>query len=118
MDRKPLRILIVEDSDDLRDALGKSLESLGHKVKEAGSGEAALEVALTNSFDLVISDVDMSDGTGPWLIQKLTEASNMVPVILMSGRVGAENIATSNGAKAFLAKPFKMSDLEDIIARL
>lgn len=83
------------------------LEAAGHDTREAGSGNEALAlVAAGEHFDVMLSDVSMPDGDGPFAAQQLRTLSPSTRVILMSGFQDRVDEATTAHADAFLAKPF------------
>src|SRR5688572_3006297 len=59
-----MRVLVVEDTDDVRELLKRMLETLGHEVSEAAGGRAALAVALKEQPDLILMDLSMPDVNG------------------------------------------------------
>ena len=113
-------ILVVDDEAPLRDFLRLLLEELGHRVLEATNGKHALEVARAELPDLVISDIMMPIMGGVELSHRLKGEIHKpphgasVPVILMS----AAGPAAAEGAPAdaFVAKPFDLDRIENLVA--
>ena len=66
-----LRILLVEDEEDVRACVHTLLESRGYDVKAVGTVQGALELGARHHFDLLIADVGLPDGTGRQLLFKL-----------------------------------------------
>jgi YesN/AraC family two-component response regulator len=89
------------------------LEDLGHKVYEAGSGEAALKVLRQNEIDLVITDQAMPRMTGLQLAQTIEEERPGLPVILATGY--AELPYGTQIAHPKLGKPFNELQLAKIL---
>lgn len=118
MGQDHLEIVLAEDDTDLRMVLGNFLRAEGHRVHSVGSGVAAFEILLRTPIDLVISDVDMPEGTGIWLLGKLREIEHIVPLILISGGACEPVSAQLAGASAFLAKPFGLLLLKETIEGL
>jgi signal transduction histidine kinase len=106
--RRP-RVLVVEDSPDLRRFIGELL-SPQYQLLEAEDGEAGLSVARQELPDLIVSDVMMPRMTGTELCRALKsdEALKGIPIILLTARVGPEAAleAYAEGANDFVAKPF------------
>ncbi|HET9929098.1 MAG TPA: ATP-binding protein, partial [Polyangiaceae bacterium] len=108
------RILIADDNADMRDYLSRVL-SARFQVRAVGTGDAALDAALEQRPDLVVSDVMMPGLDGFQLIAALRgrEETRTVPVILLSARAGEE--ARVDGLKAgaddYLVKPFSAREL-------
>ena len=117
-------IIIVDDSDALREMLASVLESKGHTVTQAVNGAAAMKVFEDQSFDLAVFDIYMPDADGLALLTHLRENGHDLPVVMMSGgRPGtpleqAVAIADAYGADAVLFKPFESHELVDAVDRL
>jgi two-component system cell cycle sensor histidine kinase/response regulator CckA len=80
-----LRVLVAEDQELVREVLAGLLRSLGHEVIAAADGQAALVLAGSTSFDLLLTDVSMPRLTGPALAQALRAQRPSLPVIYLSG---------------------------------
>src|SRR5207253_11307985 len=81
---RPLRILLVDDHQDTCIALERLLVRRGHLVAAAHNVRSAMEAAARNSFDLLISDIALPDGTGTELMTYL-RAMSPLPGIAISG---------------------------------
>ena len=117
----PATVLVVEDDAGQRRLAVGVLERLGHRVLEAGSAEEALALgAGLADVDLLVSDVVLAAIPGDELARRLRDAHRDLAVLLVSGTAGASIAAGIPGA-AFLAKPFRPSDLveqvSDLLAR-
>ena len=73
----PLRLRLVEDREATMMVLSKLLRTSGHRVTEARDVAEALAAEASESFDLVISDLGLPDGTGTELMQKLRATYNL-----------------------------------------
>jgi two-component system, chemotaxis family, CheB/CheR fusion protein len=84
---KSLRILLVEDSEDVLFLMKTELEGMGHTVITAENGDQGLTAAQTNAPDLLISDIRMPLKDGYELIRSLRSASTLsaIPAIAMTG---------------------------------
>jgi CheY-like chemotaxis protein len=113
------RILVVDDSEDLRELYRDVLEAAGYAVDVADGGVEAFIQARALRPDLVISDVVMPGMDGLHLLQKLRSdlPPPVPPVILCSGFDMTEGEALRRGALMFLRKPFDRGDLVDCVAR-
>ncbi|MHA3772576.1 PAS domain S-box protein [Verrucomicrobiota bacterium sgz303538] len=111
-----LRILLVEDHEPTRHTLARLLVRRGHDVASAGSVAAALELAGSRPFDLVISDIGLPDGSGHELMQTL-RAEHQLTGIALSGYGMVEDIQRSVAAGFFahLTKPVDISVLEHML---
>jgi two-component system cell cycle sensor histidine kinase/response regulator CckA len=107
------RILVVEDETLLRGLVARSLESSGHQVVSARHGREALELALAEPPDLVVTDVILPDLDGEQLVARLRERQPRLRVLLVSG-YEPERVAGATGEDdqtLFLAKPFTIAQL-------
>jgi two-component system cell cycle sensor histidine kinase/response regulator CckA len=106
-------ILLVEDEDSVRAFSARALRDRGYKVIEASSGEEALDIAKSEKFDLLITDVMMSKVDGPTLSKKLREKSKNLKTIFMSGYT--EDTFRQDVDKYtnihFIQKPFTLENL-------
>jgi two-component system, chemotaxis family, chemotaxis protein CheY len=115
-------ILIVEDSATTR-ALIKAVvdEMEDFTIVEAGSGFEALKLLPTQEFNLVITDVNMPDINGLELISfiKNNPRYNHIPLIIVSTERSEEDKkrGLSLGAIAYVTKPFKAHELQEVIKR-
>ena len=117
--RRPLRILLVDDDDDTRNSLVELLARRGYQVRGADGVEAALRAASSASFDLLISDIELLDGTGLQLVQTL-RSIHPVPAIALSGMGSFDDLELSRAAgfDLHLMKPIDMPELEEAIERV
>jgi CheY-like chemotaxis protein len=80
------RFLVIDDEDNIRQALTGSLQTrFDAVVTQATSGNEAIALLKDNSFDLVISDVSMPDGTGLDVLKFLMEINSKTPLIFFTG---------------------------------
>src|SRR5438105_1660282 len=116
---RPLRILLVDDHQDTCVALERLLVRRGHLVAAAHNVRSAMETAARNSFDLLISDIALPDGTGTELMTYL-HAISRIPGIAISGFGMSGDIEKSieAGLAEHLVKPVKMENLEAAIDRV
>jgi CheY-like chemotaxis protein len=113
----PLRILIVEDHIDTRVLLRALLEALGHVVTEAISVADGLRKIAVADFDVLISDINLGDGTG-WDLMASAPLHPRVLAIAFSGLCSSADMARSNAAgfHHHLVKPRDLEALEYILA--
>ncbi|MBA2242014.1 MAG: response regulator [Chthoniobacterales bacterium] len=110
------RLLVVEDHQPTLDVLARLLRKQGHQVDTASSVEAALALAATHVFDLVISDIGLPDGNGVDLMIQLTRDYGLRGIAL-SGYGMDEDIARTKNAGflAHLVKPIDFERLNRVI---
>jgi two-component system cell cycle sensor histidine kinase/response regulator CckA len=114
--RAAVRLLLVEDTDAVRQTLTGMLEWHGFSVTAASTAEEALEFARTLRFDLLLTDVALPGHSGPELATRFREVSPGTPVIFMSG-YSANSIDPRDldTPRSFLQKPFPVQVLVDRI---
>src|SRR5258708_10141152 len=117
--RQALKILLVDDHHDTCAALEKLLARRGHLVAVSHDVCSAMDAAVRNKFDLLISDIALPDGTGMDLMMQLRAIAN-VPGIAISGFGNNGDIARSlqAGFSEHLIKPIKLDNLEAAIERV
>jgi CheY-like chemotaxis protein len=107
-------VLLAEDDEELRRLMVQVLGRNGYGVVEAESAEQALTLAASSSFDILVSDVVMNALSGPELARVLQNEDPSLRVLLTSGTADASVLSDLvPGTAAFLAKPFKPSQLID-----
>jgi EAL domain-containing protein (putative c-di-GMP-specific phosphodiesterase class I) len=106
-------ILLVEDDDALLRIQERVLVRNGFRVVAASSGQAALSALGEQSFDLVLSDIDMPGVNGLALLERLRRIDLDVPVVLVTGSPSMESAlsAIENGALKYLVKPVSLEAL-------
>ena len=110
-----LRVLVVDDDDDLRLLVATRMERHGHEVLTARNGNEALAMARAAKPDVAILDVMMPELDGFAVTRELRadERTKDMTVVILSGRAGAADreFALRSGADDYLLKPFDPKDL-------
>ena len=106
------RILIVEDDDDVQKVLSEYLCSSGYSILTAASAELARQLLATEAIDLALIDCLMSGEHGNSLAEYASRLG--IPAILTSGDPHFLDIL-SEGSFPFLAKPFRLTALDELI---
>jgi two-component system response regulator GlrR len=116
VDAKP-RILLVDDEPGLLRIFHTALKIYGYEVAGCTSAAEALERLGQETFDLVLSDVNMPKCGGLELLQMIRKLHPMLPVIVMTGRPSpeVERKALEHGAQGFLVKPIMPANLRAAI---
>ncbi len=112
------KVLVVDDDEIQREVTSRLLTRLNYTVVTADSGEAAVEMVQSESFDLVLLDMIMPDGIdGTETYRRILETNADQRAIIMSGFAESERvqIALELGASMFLKKPLKLSTLSSAI---
>lgn len=113
----PAKVLIVDDSNTVREEVLIALSGLGVEVQEAGDGFEALQVIQSESFDCVICDVNMPRMGGIELVAEIKADPEFaaLPFLMLTTEGAKEAIleAKKAGACAWMVKPFE----NDMLAR-
>lgn len=118
-----MRLLVVDDSELILKLATMALERVaGWEVRTAGSGAEALEAARAEAPGAILLDVVMPGMDGPATLQALSESETTrdIPVILVTARDSAEDIARFErlGAIGVIAKPFRVEALAQQVGEL
>lgn len=110
------RILIVDDSPDVRLALATILEDTGHEIVEAEDGDQVFDLAVAQNPDLVLLDVMMRrvNGFDALATLKADTRTNPIPVIMVTAKGRPEDLAMARslGAVEYITKPWADGDVE------
>ena len=110
------RILVVDDSPDVRLALATILEDAGHDVVEAEDGDQVFDLAIAEHPDLVLLDVMMPrvNGFDALATLKADTRTNPIPVIMVTAKGRPEDMAMARslGAVEYITKPWADGDVE------
>lgn len=121
MQQQAKKILVVDDDQDILDALRFLLEYGGYEVKTTEKGEYAENLRDTNGGlpDVIILDVLLSGKDGRLICQKLKnqEDTKHIPIIMISAHPNARQSVAAVGADDFLAKPFDMDVILEKVAK-
>lgn len=114
-----MRILVVDDDEQLRTIIARMLEIRGHSVAQACAGSQAIQMIRREPPDVVLTDLVMPFQDGLAVIMMLRKELPTVPAIAMSGGLMHAsvylNLAKKLGARAVLAKPFTSQELYDAL---
>jgi DNA-binding NtrC family response regulator len=107
------KILVIDDQDGMRRSLVILLRKEGYSVEEAENGDRAIAHLDSGHFDLVITDLKMSPGTGLDVLYYVLERHPQTDVIIMTGygTVDSAVLAMKLGAFDYIAKPFKNEEI-------
>jgi len=109
-------VLVIEDHDDSRDALGQIMEAHGAKVSGARDGAEGLALACLNPPDVILCDLVMPQMDGFGLLRRLRQVAALreTPVIAISG-LGTESDRARTLAAGFVAHLLKPVDFETMV---
>ncbi len=112
-----MRVLLIEDEDDLRAAIARRLRAVGHAVDEAGTLLDAEDLYAAHDYGCVLLDRTLPDGDGVGLLEDWRRMGATTPVLVLTARdaVKARIEGLEAGADDYLVKPFAM---EELLARM
>ena len=113
-----ISVLIVEDDENIRDFLREVLDD--YELNIASDGDEAIEQIKTNDFNLVITDLRMPTISGEEVIRFIKENKPEIKIIVISGysSLYAVSQSVTNGASAFLSKPFSIKELMETVNKV
>jgi CheY-like chemotaxis protein len=110
-----LRILYVEDNDDLRETIGMLLESDEREVTTAANAEAALATWQAGRFDVLVTDVSLPGISGTALAREVLATDPQQWVVLCSGYGFGQSLGTLGPNVRALPKPFELDELDALM---
>jgi len=115
---KPMRILVIDDEETIRQASSGMLQSMGHAVSMASGGREGIEQFRKKAFDIVLTDLGMPEMSG-WEVAKTVKEMNPEALVLLMTGWGVEldpDEVRQGGVDDILVKPFKHQELSQTIA--
>ena len=106
-------ILLVEDEENLHEALKMNLELEGYDVTSSYDGAAALKAVQSEYFDLIILDIMLPEMDGITVTESIRIRNNEVPILILSARNSSADrvLGLKKGADDYLVKPFNLEEL-------
>jgi DNA-binding NtrC family response regulator len=108
-------VLLVDDEPDMGQLVELSLADLGPRVVQARNGREAMELARTESPNLVLLDISLEGEDGLALLPQLHDVLDGVPCIAFSVHDSRAEEARRSGAIGFVAKPFRSETLREMV---
>ncbi len=123
MSMPDLKFLIVDDFSTMRRIVRSLLKEMGYtNADEAEDGVAALAKLRAQSFDFVVSDINMPNMNGFELLQaiKADDGLKHLPVLMVTAEARKEDIvqAAQSGAAGYIVKPFTKATLEEKVGKI
>lgn len=108
-----MRVLLVEDSDRLRQSVGTGLRRAGYAVDLSADGEEGLWYALGHEYDVIVLDLMLPKLDGLSLLRRLREAGKETHVLILTARDTVEDrvLGLRSGSDDYLVKPFAFDEL-------
>ncbi|HEY5584650.1 MAG TPA: response regulator [Ruminiclostridium sp.] len=115
-----MKVLVVDDTKNIRTLLTKCLQLEGYDVKTAADGREALDMFYNESFDLAFLDVKMPNFSGTEVLKQIREKGINTPVIIITAYGTVKNAVecTQLGAVAYLQKPFTADKVRTVLAQM
>jgi CheY-like chemotaxis protein len=112
------RLLLADDSPQIRESLSKVLRQAGYFVVPVAHGGQVLDRVLTERFDVLLLDLNMAGMDGWETLERLALFKPELPVIIITAHSGQRDWAEAEGARALLEKPLDIPELLGTIAKL
>jgi two-component system OmpR family response regulator len=108
-----MRILIVEDDQQIASFVTKGLKQSGYAVDHCGDGEEAMALVSTTAYDAAVVDVMLPKLDGLSFVQRLRRQNNRVPVLILSAKATVDDRVRGlqAGGDDYLTKPFAFSEM-------
>lgn len=112
-----MRLLVVEDEENLRTVIRKRLTKEGYSVDACADGQEALDYMAVSPYDTVILDIMMPKMSGMEVLKKMRAGGDQTPVLFLTAKDGIEDRVKGldSGADDYLVKPFAF---EELLARI
>jgi len=114
-----LKVLAIDDEEVILDLISAMCQSMGYRVKTALSGQAGINLALKEKFDIVLTDLAMPDISGYEVARRIRKVYTEIPIILVTGweaKLDSGRLEPS-GITRVLYKPFRIEQLMEIIEK-
>jgi DNA-binding response OmpR family regulator len=109
-----VRLLLVEDTEDVAEAIVASFLHRGDAIDRVDTVEAACDTLAVNDYEVVILDINLPDGDGTEVLRQLRRQRKPTPVLMLTARMAVEDrvAALDIGADDYLVKPFDLRELQ------
>ena len=115
-----MRLLLIEDEEDLINTLSRGLRKVGYAVDTATDGRDGLDLFYMNEYDLIILDLNLPSIDGLEILSKIREENQDCKILILSARSNYEQRieGLDKGADDYLVKPFDFGELNARIRNL
>ncbi|KRF35001.1 response regulator [Nocardioides sp. Soil805] len=115
----PLRFLVVDDTEDIRDLMSRMVVRLGHLADQAADGVEAVEALTRNDYDIMLLDLTMPRMSGEEVVRWLRENPDRgvgLDIVIISAWAGEQRAVLQElGVSTVLPKPLRGQQLRDLI---
>jgi signal transduction histidine kinase len=113
------KILIVDDDANMRDSVADNLDVEGYETAQAGSGAEAVEQVKKSSFDVILMDYNLTDGTGIDAIKHIRALNTESQILMITAHASLDTAlkAIQESVDDFLTKPVNFDQLKRAIAK-
>ncbi len=114
------KVLVVDDTKNIRMILTKCLELEGYEVQTASDGRQALEMFTTHTFDLAFLDIKLPEIRGTEVLKRIRALGIKTPVIIITAYATVKNAVdcTNMGAVAYVQKPFSADKIRTVLREI
>ncbi len=114
---KTVRILVVDDDEDIRITIEAILKNEGYAVDVAGSGSEAIKKTESAAYNVVMIDIHLPDMEGTELLKRIKDGEPRIRKIILTGYPSMQNAvyAVNNSADAYLVKPVELDYLLEVV---
>lgn len=114
------KLLIIDDEENIRKMLKRSLEAENYQIELAFNGEEGLQKAKEDDFDLILLDLNLPGMDGIEVLENLREEDNLTPVLIITGYGSVDSAVKvmKLGAIDYLQKPFNPEEIKEQIQEI
>lgn len=114
------KVLVIDDTKNIRMILTKCLELEGYEVLTASDGKQAMDMFMTHSFDLAFLDIKLPEMRGTEVLKRIREKGIKTPVIIITAYATVKNAVdcTNLGAVAYVQKPFSADKIRTVLKEM
>jgi DNA-binding response OmpR family regulator len=112
-----MRLLVVEDNDELAQLLAKGLRAANFDIDVVTAAAEARAILTTSHYAAMILDLGLPDGDGLGILREIRERKDPIPILVLTARAGVHDrvVGLRSGADDYVVKPFAF---EELLARL
>jgi len=114
------RVLVVDDTTSIRQAITALLKVSGYEAAEASTGDLALQLMQNSKFDLLLTDWNMPGMSGAELVKTIRATDRVIPIVMVTAEADRQKIMELQaiGVNGYLLKPFKQQALLTVLAKI